>query len=136
MGEAARNLNEVRRRHEEAERYASMPDMSRRMRRSWRKDAAHWAEQQLVAEQAWEKIGEPIAARLEAAVETAAAEVTRLGDQHTVRQEWLRKHPDLDQRLDRIEHALKQSLGRNDGQTLRRRTHRAQIEEPDLGIEL
>ena len=135
VGATARNLIEARSRRQQAEAFASTDNMSWRMRRSWRRDAHRWAEQEALLQDHWDAVGKPVAEKLARSLDTADRTVNRLSVQRDLRGIWLRDHPDLSHRLDHIERELGAGLGRDQGPSLGR-SRSVEIEGPELGMEL
>jgi len=134
LGTAARARIEAGARRQQAETFANTP-MSRRMRRSWRNEARHWAEQQAVLQERWQTVSEPVVHQLADELRDAERTVSELNIRKEYRRDWLREHPELDHRLDHVSRELLALLGREPGHGLGYTRHH-EIEGPDLGIGL
>jgi conjugative relaxase-like TrwC/TraI family protein len=140
-GNAARDLIHARQNHSEAEQRAKSSE-TWWDRRQWRRQAAHWADQETMAEATYVEIVAPEARRLEEAIGPLEAERDELRSARRQRSTWLADHPEAVRRLRAIERELNpfpdlptasQNLERTQAVGVRRN---AGIEPPSRGIEL
>jgi hypothetical protein len=137
VGAAAHDLNEAGQLRRQAETFAAMPTMPRRMRRAWRKDIGRWTEQETLLQEQWREIGGPVLERLTTQLADADLSVEQLTQRRDARRDWLRAHPELEHRLRRIDRELAAhitpAIELDRSSTIGRSRQRA-IEGPDLGM--
>jgi conjugative relaxase-like TrwC/TraI family protein len=105
-GNAARGLAEAQQRRMAAQRYAGDKDVARSTRRSLRNEAKTWAGHEDAAQATWERVGQPVAERLDAAVAALEHHIDGLSAEVAGYHRWQAAHPEAAQRLDRIDRQL------------------------------
>ena len=105
-GDAARGLAEARQRRMQAQRYAANKDVARSTRRSLRNEASTWGGQEAAANVTWERVGQPVADRLDASIAALERRVTELSTDVARYHDWRSAHPEAAQRLARIDSQL------------------------------
>jgi hypothetical protein len=106
IGTAARELQHAAGKRSQAEAFARIENMPRRMKRSWRKDTKLWAAEADRANVVWERVGVPEKHRVQEAMEELEIRIERLMTTRATREQWLRQHPEAEHRLARLEHEL------------------------------
>lgn len=149
IGEQTRRLQEIQTRRHQAQTFADMPDMRRRMRRDWRRSAAHYSDAEPTARAQLDKLVEPTKHHLlerQAQLESQRSELQQAAAQ---RSDWLQQHPEAAHRLDRLNHEIetidrasereKRARELSRGRTIEQSAERTTPEisrSRDLGIEL
>jgi len=105
-GRGARAVREAAVEHQKAKQFLESPDLGRWSRHKARRSLADAAEGFDKALVAWENTGRPYATRLEAQGERLGAEVTRLEQARTSREEFLAQHPAVPSRLAELDRAI------------------------------
>jgi hypothetical protein len=103
LGDAARTLSQATSMRRQAEGFAAMSDMGRRMRRQWRADARSWAERESLARAQFEQLATPETARLDEAIGRLDAHFQHLSAAESERSSWIAGHPEATRRLQRID---------------------------------
>ncbi len=103
FGKAAHERFQAHLHHNNAERNADDPTLSRRARRRWRDDAAQWGQRAAHADQNFDTITAPMLRQLRAKLSDESGNLDILSAQYAQRQDWLGDHPDLEARLEHID---------------------------------
>jgi hypothetical protein len=104
-GDAARKLIHARHQHHDAQHYAEISD-TWRDRRHWRKEAAHWADQESAAETAYVDTVGPEARRLDHATSHLEEHRDELDTARHERSAWFAEHPEAARRLRSLDREL------------------------------
>jgi hypothetical protein len=105
-GEAARAVTEARSKRRQAEQFARMDGMDWRSRRYWRRSARKWAEEEVAAQERYDRVAGPELERLSREVDRLEARHSELANQFEVREDWLSSHPEAARRIQQLDREL------------------------------
>ncbi|MDQ1429166.1 MAG: hypothetical protein QOK39_2642, partial [Acidimicrobiaceae bacterium] len=106
-GTAAGQLREAQTKRRQAEGFSGAPDMSRQMRRAWRRAARHWAEREATAQLVFDQVAGPHVAELNEALRRLGVNRDTLVSAREARRDWLDSHPEAGKRIDRLDAELR-----------------------------
>ncbi len=114
---AARQLRDAQTKRRQAEGFSGAPGMSRQMRRTWGRDARHWAEREATAQLVFDQVAGPHVAELNETLRGLGVSRDTLVSAREARRDWLENHPEAGKRIDRLNAELRKiDLGAPEGQ--------------------
>ena len=106
VGEQTRRLQEIQTRRHQAETFADMRDMPRRVCRDWRRNAARYAHAEQAAGAQLDQLVEPARHDLQQRQAQLESQRSELQQAAAQRFEWLQQHPEAARRLDRLDREI------------------------------
>jgi conjugative relaxase-like TrwC/TraI family protein len=106
IGQQVRRLTDIQRQREQAETFANMPDMPRRVRRDWRRNAVRYTEAERAAETHLDQLVEPARHDLHERQAQLKRQRSKLQQVAGQRSDWLQQHPEAACRLERFDREL------------------------------